>query len=192
MRVGYWNKLGGLLAVSAVLLGAAAVQAEEPGHERGARAEARGPARDVRAGGERFAFHDHDVRRFSAADRGRWIGGRWNNTCFAGRCGWWWFAGGQWYFYDTPVYPYPLVVSPIGYAEPVAPAPMMVAPAPVMMAPAPVAVMPQPMPMPAPPPAAPVPAPPKFLYYCDNPAGYYPAVANCNTAFRQVAVPPSQ
>jgi hypothetical protein len=28
-----------------------------------------------------------------------------------GRLGWWWFAGGLWYFYNGPVYPYPAYVS---------------------------------------------------------------------------------
>ena len=170
-----WNKLGIVLAGGVLLLGAAATQAEEPGHARGARESAHGPAREAR-GGQRFEFREHDVRRFGAGDRDRWIGGRWNNTCFAGRCGWWWLAGGQWYFYERPVYPYPLAVSTIGFMEP------------VPVTPAPVVVMPAPPPA-APPPAL-VPPPPKFLYYCDDPAGYYPAVASCNTAFRQVAVPP--
>ncbi|HXP74171.1 MAG TPA: hypothetical protein VN823_08495 [Stellaceae bacterium] len=53
----------------------------------------------------------------------------------------------------------------------------------------------------APPPPAPVPqapiqatgAPPQqFWYYCDNPQGYYPYVANCSSSWRQVApTPPS-
>jgi hypothetical protein len=115
-----------------------------------------------------YAFRDHDVRHFGHDDLVRWRGGRWNQTCFDGRCGWWWFAGGQWYFYDTPVYPYPVVVSEVAYVEPVAAAPVVVAPPPIRVA-----------------------APPKLYYYCDNPRGYYPQVANCNTEFRQVAAPPN-
>ncbi len=56
-----------------------------------------------------------------------WRGGRWNNTCFAGRCGWWWFAGGSWYFYERPIYPYPLIVSEGIFIEPAPP--VIVAPA---------------------------------------------------------------
>jgi len=117
-------------------------------------------------GGRHYAFHEHDVHRFRHDDLARWRGGRWNHTCFDGRCGWWWYASGQWYFYDSPVYPYPLAVSEVAYGEPVAVAPVAVAP--VAVAPAPMQVAPGPKPR----------------YYCDNPRGYYPAVQNCNTQFR--------
>lgn len=117
-----------------------------------------------------YAFHGRDVHGFNHADLERWRGGRWRNTCFNGRCGNWWFAGGEWYFYDQqpPVYPYPLVVSQVEYVEPVA-------------------VVPVPVPAPAPLRVAP---PPKFWYYCDNPRGYYPSVATCSTQFHQVTTPP--
>lgn len=129
---------------------------------------------------ERYAFHEHDVHRFAPLELERWRGGRWNNTCFGGRCGWWWFAGGQWYFYAQPVYPYPMVVSTIGFVEPVA----------VVPQPVPVQIVPQPLPPPpAPAPVQPLQPPPKFLYYCDNPPGFYPTVQNCNTDFKQVAAP---
>jgi len=135
---------------------------------------------------KRFEFREHDVHRFSYSQRDIWRKGRWNNTCFGGRCGWWWFAGGQWYFYDRPVYPYPMIVSSFFYVEPMVVAPMMVPP--------PVVVVPPPAPRPvivqSPPPQTAVQPGPQFHYYCDNPAGYYPAVQNCNTQFRQVDVPP--
>ena len=123
---------------------------------------------DVRA---HYAFRDHDVHRFGRDDLARWQGGRWNRTCYSGRCGWWWFASGQWYFYDQPVYPYPLVVSGVAYVEPVA---VVAAPEVVQVAPAPMSVA----------------APPKFWYYCDNPRGYYPSVGTCSTQFHQVTTPP--
>ena len=126
---------------------------------------------------ERYMFHEHDVHRFGGPELERWRGGRWNNTCFSGRCGWWWFSAGQWYFYTQPVYPYPMVVSSVAYVEPV-----------VVPAPAPVQVIQQPPP-PPPPPAQPMQPPPKFLYYCDNPPGFYPSVQTCNTDFKQVAAP---
>ena len=118
-----------------------------------------------------YAFRDHDVHRFGRDDLARWQGGRWNRTCYSGRCGWWWFASGQWYFYDQPVYPYPLVVSTVEYVEPVA---VVAAPMVVQAAPAPMMVA----------------APPKFWYYCDNPRGYYPSVGTCSTQFHQVTTPP--
>jgi hypothetical protein len=34
------------------------------------------------------------------------------------------------------------------------------------------------------------PPPPNFWYYCDNPPGYYPYVARCNSAFRAVPARP--
>ena len=130
-----------------------------------------------------YAYRYHDVHRFNHNELILWQGGRWNNTCFAGRCGWWWLSAGQWYFYTQPVYPYPLVVSGIGYPEPVvvAPAPVVIAPAPVVTVPAPVVVQP----------ALKADPPPKFWYYCDNPKGYFPQVQNCATQFRQVGEPPA-
>lgn len=113
-----------------------------------------------------YAFHARDVRGFRGEDLARWQAGRWRNTCFNGRCGYWWFAAGQWYFYDQPQYPYPLVVSQIEYVEPVAIS-TVPADAPMRLAP-----------------------PPKFRYYCDEPRGHYPSVGTCNTQFRQVTIPP--
>jgi hypothetical protein len=127
----------------------------------------------------RHQFQVRDVHRFNRDELVLWRGGRWNNTCYAGRCGWWWFAAGQWYFYDRPIYPYPLAVAEVVYAEPMVAVPMMPPPQ-VTYVPAPV------------PPPMPVQAPPKFLYYCDNPAGYFPAVQTCSTQFRQVAAPTGQ
>lgn len=131
-------------------------------------------------GRERYVFRGHDVHRFERGDLIRWRGGRWSNSCFGGRCGWWWFSAGQWYFYDRPIYPYPLVVSGIGFVDPA-----YIDPAPVVITePPPFAVMPAPL-QPAPRSAA-----PQFWYYCDNPQGYFPSVQTCNTQFRQVPPPP--
>jgi hypothetical protein len=57
-----------------------------------------------------FAFH-HDFAHFSVGERSAWVGGRWNHGYHNGRFGWWWFAGGAWYFYNAPIYPYPGYVS---------------------------------------------------------------------------------
>lgn len=164
----------GLFGLGTLLVLSANVRADEVGRER------HEEAREHREAHERHEFRERDVRRFDAIELGHWRGGQWRNSCFAGRCGWWWFAGGQWYFYERPVYPYPLVVSEITFIEPVpAPAPVYVAPAP------PVYVAPPPPPpvRPAPPP---LPPPPQMYYYCDNPPGYYPTVPSCPTGFRQV------
>lgn len=115
-----------------------------------------------------YAFHGRDVHYFGHGDMVRWRGGHWNNTCFGGRCGWWWPAGGMWYYYSAPVYPYPLMVSDYTYyAEPAMAAPVAPAPAPMTVAPA-----------------------PKRYFYCDDPAGYYPTVASCPSGFREAAPPP--
>jgi len=149
----------------------------EPGHAAPGRIE---PGR-VEPGRRVFerehaVFHERDVRRFRHEDMVRWRGGRWSQTCYFGRCGWWWFAGGMWYFYDRPVYPYPLVVGEVTYLEP------------VPVAPPPVVVV-EPAPPPPPPPPQPVQAAPQYWYWCDNPQGYYPYVQACSVEFRQVPVP---
>ena len=48
-----------------------------------------------------------DIARFHEHDWELWRGGRWNHSTHGGRFGWWWVAGGIWYFYPAPVYPYP-------------------------------------------------------------------------------------
>lgn len=108
-------------------------------------------------------FHEHEFARFAPRDREVWVGGHWHHEWHNGRFGWWWFAGGSWYFYDAPVWPYPTIVSTEVYAEPTA----------------------------APPPPAAAAAP--TYYYCDNPAGYYPYVQQCPTPWRQVpaSAPPA-
>ena len=129
--------------------------------------------------GERFAFHEHyrgrEIRFFNEHELGMWRTGRWANTCYSGRCGWWWLAGGFWYFYDHPIYPYPLMVSDFYYTEPPMAAPPLIA--------TPVAPPPPP-----PRPAAPPPPPQNanVWYYCDNPPGYYPYVQTCPSQFRPV------
>jgi hypothetical protein len=113
-------------------------------------------------------FHEHDVHRFNHAELARWRGGRWKNTCFNGRCGNWWFTGGQWYFYERAVYPYPIAVAEVTYLEPLAVAPVAAAAQPVPLRVAPAAAA-------------------QVWYYCDNPPGYYPYVQQCSTQFREVA-----
>jgi len=161
-----------LLGFAAFLALTSSVRADDAGHEHH---EAAREHHEVAR--ERHEFHDHDVHRFNGEELAHWRGGQWRNSCFGGRCGWWWFAGGQWYFYDRPVYPYPLVVSEVAFFEPV---PL------VTVAPAPMYVVPPP----PPPRPAPLPPPPQLYYYCDNPPGYFPYVPSCPTQFRPVPAPP--
>src|SRR5271154_1806058 len=58
-----------------------------------------------------FAFAHRDFGHFTPFERSSWTGGRWNHAWHNGRFGWWWFAGGAWYFYGAPIYPYPGYVS---------------------------------------------------------------------------------
>ena len=49
--------------------------------------------------GDIARFHEHDVEMWR---RGRWVHGEHD-----ARHGWWWVVGGIWYYYPTPVYPFP-------------------------------------------------------------------------------------
>jgi len=103
-----------------------------------------------------------DIARFHEHDWDLWRGGRWNHASHGGRFGWWWVAGGVWYFYPEPVYPYP---NP--YEPPVA------------------VIVPQAPATPAPPPPA-----PQNWYYCEASKAYYPYVASCPGGWRAVPATP--
>ena len=111
---------------------------------------------------QHYGFQGHDVRHFNEHDLGIWRGGAWHHEYHNGRYGYWWFAGGAWYFYDQPVYPYPLVVSDSFYfdPDPVAPPPQVIQP------------------------------PQGYWYYCDNPPGYYPYITSCYSPYRLVPAQP--
>jgi len=51
-------------------------------------------------------FHG-DIGRFHEHDWAVWHSGRWFHGDHGGRLGWWWVAGGVWFFYPYPIYPYP-------------------------------------------------------------------------------------
>jgi hypothetical protein len=57
-------------------------------------------------------FHSRDFGRFSPVERGIWRGGRWQHGWHDNRFAWWWIAGGGWYFYPEPIYPFPTYVPP--------------------------------------------------------------------------------
>ncbi|MGO8753821.1 MAG: hypothetical protein ACLQHK_01145 [Gallionellaceae bacterium] len=126
---------------------------------------------------EHHEFHERDVHRFNHEELALWRGGRWNNSCYGGRCGWWWFAGGEWYFYEHPIYPYPLEVSLDTYVESVQEAPVVAVPAtPVVQhAPAPVfAAQPH----------------QQVWYFCATANAYYPYVSSCPSGWQTVPATP--
>jgi hypothetical protein len=84
------------------------------------------------------------------------------------------------------------VIVGFGFGVPIVPAPWYYAPPPVVYAPPPVIYAPPPVMVAPPPQPAYVSQPTQTWYYCDNPKGYYPYVASCSGAWRQVpAQPPS-
>jgi hypothetical protein len=92
---------------------------------------------------------------------GGWRRGRWVHGWHEGTLGWWWLAGGLWYFYPRPVYPYPV------YPAPNPPAQVVITP------------------------PAPAPQPQQYWYYCGAAKGYYPYVSSCPGGWSRVpAVPP--
>jgi hypothetical protein len=82
------------------------------------------------------------------------------------------------------------VVVGFGFGVPVVPAPWYYAPPPVVYAPPPVVYAPAPVVVAPPPQPAYVSQPSSNWYYCDNPKGYYPYVATCSGAWRQVPAQP--
>jgi len=58
-----------------------------------------------------------DFAHFSPVERAAWTRGQWLHRWYHGRYGWWWNAGGVWFWYDAPVYPYPTVVSDYYYED---------------------------------------------------------------------------
>ncbi len=107
-------------------------------------------------------FHARDVRAFNGRELASWRGGFWRHDYYDGRFGWWYDVGGVFYPYAAPVWPYPLTVAPLIYAD---------LPA-----------------SPPPPPGVPtLPALPRVAYHCASPAGFFPAVAGCDTGWVALA-----
>jgi hypothetical protein len=63
------------------------------------------------------AFRGRNISSLHGRDLSVWRGGQWRHSWHNGHFGWWWFAGGSWYFYDEPVYPYPDYVSDDAYDD---------------------------------------------------------------------------
>jgi hypothetical protein len=116
-----------------------------------------------------------DIRYFHVHDQGLWRRGHWWHGWHGGAVGWWWLAGGAWYAFNRPVYPYP---------DPYIPSTVIIEqPAPQ---PAPVVVA-APAPPPAPQPVVQAPT----WYYCKTAKAYYPYVSVCAEGWTAVpATPP--
>jgi len=114
-------------------------------------------------GGER------DIRHFGGHHFEVWRGGEWRHARHDGRLGWWWIAGGMWYFYPQPVYPYPDPYTPPVVVVQTAPAPVPQPPAPT--------VQPQQ--------AA------QVWYYCEASKTYYPYVSSCPAGWKTVPATPA-
>jgi hypothetical protein len=52
-------------------------------------------------------FHGHDFMHLTAEQRTAWQHGGWRHSWHNGHWGWWWVAGGLWFYYPEPIYPYP-------------------------------------------------------------------------------------
>jgi hypothetical protein len=60
-----------------------------------------------------------DIGHWGPNEHEVWRGGRWRPyECRFGRCGYWWLAGGYWYFYDHPMQGPPVEVSLVYYEDP--------------------------------------------------------------------------
>ena len=144
--------------VAAIAAATLALHAYADQHHGGWRQEGRFHGSEGWREGERWhgaiePFHERDFHA--------WREGHWEHRYHDGRYGWWWFAGGLWYSYPTPVYPDPYV-PPVVVAPPAVAAPLAGADA-----------------LPA----------PQSWYYCDGAGGYYPYVPVCPSGWR--AVPPT-
>ena len=154
------------LAVAFAGAGAASAWSQErhdtDRHPVAPRGHAAPAVRPVTRGPAVHSFRGHDFAHFTPAERSAWVGGGWHHEMHNGRLGWWWVAGGLWYFYPAPVYPYPTYVADIYDEPPVAPV-------------APVAN-----------------AQPGVWYYCSANGAYYPYTQSCPVPWTPVAPTPPQ
>jgi hypothetical protein len=104
------NAAAEILMLGVLMLAIAPVRAH---HEERGHVEVRGEG-----------FHG-DIGRFDEHDWAVWHNGRWFHGDHGGRLGWWWIAGGVWYFYPYPVYPYPDPYLPPDLPVPAVPPPPM-------------------------------------------------------------------
>ena len=88
-----WAALLLVLLSCAAQMAVAATGAGRPGRTHGNAAG----VQPVHADGRHFGRFNHNF-----GPQGRWV-----RDHHGGRFGWWWVAGGAWYLYPAPVYPYP-------------------------------------------------------------------------------------
>jgi hypothetical protein len=94
-----------------------------------------------------------------------WRGGYWHRGWYGPRYGWWWVVpSAGYYYYNAPIYPYPDYYRPSTA--------IIEHDSDAMYAP------PQGVPQ------------QQYWYYCRDPDGYYPYVAECRGEWRQVPVTP--
>lgn len=133
-----------------------------------------------REAGHDFRAH-HDYAHFTPKEREIWHNGTWRHETFQGRLGWWYVAGGMWYFYEQPIYlngvlSFPLVVASLAFEAPEVP---------VIERPVIVQQQPQWAPQQT-----------QFWYYCQtsNPPGYSPYISACPAGWvkvpTQITAPP--
>jgi hypothetical protein len=160
-RMHFIVRMLSVIGLTTALFCVVVAQAEEAHHDMGR---------------ERYHFHEHDVHRFGPHELALWRAGVWHQEWHDGRFGWWWAVGGIWYFYERPIYPYPMVVAGITAMQPV------VVPVPGYAPP----VSPQGTTV-----VAPQNGLPPTWFYCDSAGGYYPNVQQCPEPWRSVpAMPP--
>ena len=121
-----------------------------------------------------------DIRHFERHDAHQWHSGGWQHGYHGGRLGWWWVAGGMWYFYPQPIYPYPDPYTP----------PVIV----IQQTTQPAVVVQTAPSTPPPPPGTPATVAPQQAqnwYYCEESRSYYPYVASCPGGWKTVAATPA-
>jgi hypothetical protein len=123
--------------------------------------------------GDHYQHWHGNIHGFHGGPYPHWREGRWYHGYRGSSLGWWWVAGGAWYLYPQPTYPYP---------EPYPPTTVY------MQQPAEVQEDIQDAPA-----AEEEPPPAQTWYYCDSANKYYPYVASCPEGWQTVpATPPDQ
>ena len=116
--------------------------------------------------GDLHRYTGHDFNHWSEQEQTIWRSGAWRHERYKGRFGWWWNAGGMMYFYEEPVYPYPQVLPETEYELPVED---------------------QQQPEYTQEPSS----DPYYWYYCQDPKGYYPYIAECPGGWMTVVPEPA-
>ncbi len=106
-------------ALTAVLAMATALPALADDHRGGGRHDEGRRDGGFRGEGRHDGGHwNGRIEHFHERDFHTWHQGHWQHGFHSGRYGWWWLAGGLWYLYPTPIYPYPDPYAPPVVAGP--------------------------------------------------------------------------